>query len=226
MHLFSLHLKAANFLIFLLFTSTLFAEGSILEEHSLRHTFTTIWNDFSELLLKNGLWLFSGIAILPAFILPVSPLLALAGIWGETHGAFYAALLGSLALTLNCCWTYWLASWFGPKFLDYIYFFFRKKKFSNIEKPKKTLWQWALILRLTPGIPFIFGNYLLGSFKMPFITYLMISIPILSANAFGYTFAVSGLASGDFEVLSGGIAILILIYLIGKYLISQKKNAG
>jgi uncharacterized membrane protein YdjX (TVP38/TMEM64 family) len=127
------------------------------------------------LLLKNGLWLFSGIAILPAFILPVSPLLALAGIWGETHGAFYAALLSSLALTLNCCWTYWLASWCGPKFLDYIYFFFRKKKFSNIEKPKKTLWQWALILRLTPGIPFIFGNYLLGSFKMPFITYLMIS---------------------------------------------------
>jgi hypothetical protein len=61
---------------------------------------------------------------------------------------------------------------------------------------------------------------------MPFITYLMISVPILSANAFGYTFAVSGLASGDFKALSGGVAILILIYLVGKYLISQKKNAG
>jgi hypothetical protein len=26
--------------------------------------------------------------------------------------------------------------------------------------------------------------------------------------------------------LSGGVAILILIYLVGKYLISQKENAG
>jgi hypothetical protein len=54
----------------------------------------------------------------------------------------------------------------------------------------------------------------------------MISVPILSANAFGYTYAISGLASGDFKALSGGVAILILIYLVGKYLISQKKNAG
>ena len=137
MHLFSLHFKAANFLIFLFFASTLFAENSILEEHSFRHYFATLWNDFSELLLKNGLWLFSGIAILPAFILPVSPLLALAGIWGETHGAFNAALLSSLALTLNCFWTYWLASWCGPKFLDYIYFFFRKRSFRTSKNRKK-----------------------------------------------------------------------------------------
>ena len=48
MHLFSLHLKAANFLILLLFTSTLFAEGSILEgfgDGSLGGIIKLYWSD-------------------------------------------------------------------------------------------------------------------------------------------------------------------------------------
>ena len=41
-----------------------------------------LWGEFSAILINNGFILFS-IIILPAFVLPVSPLLAFAGIWGN-----------------------------------------------------------------------------------------------------------------------------------------------
>ena len=82
-----------------------------------------LWDEFSVILLNNGFLLFSSIVILPAFVLPVSPLLAFAGIWGETNGTLEAAIFSSIALSLNCVWTYWLARLCGLKVVNKFYFF-------------------------------------------------------------------------------------------------------
>ena len=41
------------------------------------------WYAFENFVLSNGFWLFCSIAVLPIFVLPVSPLLILAGKWVE-----------------------------------------------------------------------------------------------------------------------------------------------
>ena len=75
-----------------------------------------------------GFFLFSSIVILPAFVLPVSPLLAFAGIWGETNGTLEAAIFSSIALLFKLQWTYWLARLCGLKVVNKFYFFGKKKK--------------------------------------------------------------------------------------------------
>ena len=70
------------------------------------------WNLIRTELVTNGLWLFLCICILPGFVLPVAPLLTLAGLWGEEHGAWIACFWCSLSLSVNMSWTYWIAR--GP----------------------------------------------------------------------------------------------------------------
>lgn len=184
-----------------------------------------LWDEFSVILLNNGFLLFSSIVILPAFVLPVSPLLAFAGIWGETNGTLEAAIFSSIALSLNCVWTYWLARLCGLKVVNKFYFFWKKRKFNDIKNNDTSFWELSLILRLTPGIPFIFTNYILGALKMPIIPYLLVSIPVLSVTSFGYTIATAGIISGNFKYLGGGVALLLSIYLISKIFLKKKTNA-
>ena len=184
-----------------------------------------LWGEFSAILINNGFILFSSIIILPAFVLPVSPFLAFAGIWGETNGTLEAAIFSSTALSLNCVWTYWLARLCGLKVVNKFYFFWKKRKFNDIKNSHTSFWELALILRLTPGIPFIFTNYILGAIKMPLIPYLLVSIPVLSVTSLGYTIATAGIISGNFKYLGGGVALLLGIYLISKIFLKKKTDA-
>ena len=84
---------------------------------------------------------------------------------------------------------------------------------------------WSLILRLTPGIPFIFSNYILGAIKMPFYQYLLISVPILAVSSFGYIFATAGLISGNLLNLFAGLSLIVVVIIVGKVIIKKKKNA-
>ena len=186
----------------------------------------TCWSYFCEILIANGFLLFLAIAFLPALILPVSPLLALAGIWGESNGILLASVLGTLCLITNCCWTYWMARVFG---LNLINRFIRLLKRNPITIPDESentnFFLWSLFLRLTPGIPFIFSNLILGAVKMPFHLYLLISIPILTCSSFGYIYATAGLIGGDFANLGGGVAVILCFLIVGRIILKKKKNA-
>ena len=88
-----------------------------------------------------------------------------------------------------------------------------------------TFFAWSLILRLTPGIPFIFSNIVLGALKMPFQLYIIISAPILTLSSFGYIYATAGIISGDFVYLGGGIAIILCFFIAGRIILKRRKNA-
>lgn len=215
------------FFFFLFFIVGCFLLSDFLLSQESKQFLASLWDSFSGFLIQNGPVLFLAIAFLPALILPVSPLLALAGIWGESKGIILASALGSLSLVANCCWTYWFARVLGLKVVNRFICLMRKNPISIPEKAKDTnFFAWALVLRLTPGIPFIFGNYILGALKMPFHLYLLISAPILTISSFGYIFATAGLISGDFINFAGGAAIILCIFMFSKYILKMKKNAG
>ena len=181
-----------------------------------------LWDIFKTFLLNNGFWLFVSLAILPGFILPCAPLLILAGIWGTESGIAYACLYSALALIINLIWTYWFAYGPGSKLVNKIF-----KKFGHQipELPSKNLIQWATILRLTPGVPFIFSNYILGLLKMPFFKYLLVSVPIITITDCGFILASAGIFGGGWKYIWSGISILIVIIVAGRLLASQKKHA-
>ena len=160
---------------------------------------------------------------MPGFILPCAPLLILAGIWGTESGIAYACLYSALALIINLIWTYWFAYGPGSKLVNKIF-----KNFGHQipELPSKNLIQWATILRLTPGVPFIFSNYILGLLKMPFFKYLLVSVPIITITDCGFILASAGIFGGGWKYIWGGISLLIVIIIAGRLLASQRKHAN
>jgi len=210
--------------VFLLFGLILLADFILLSfgGEDFENRIDSLWGSFKGILLKNGLFLFLAIAILPGFVLPVAPLLTLAGLWAEQHGAWTACLFCVLSLIANLSWTYWLAR--GPA-RSALQKLLNRTKFKLPKSPPHNLLQWAMILRLTPGVPFIFSNYGLGILQMPFLQYLLISVPIIGVTACGYVLTFAGIFSGDWTYLWIGICLIIIMILVGKMVLKSKKNA-
>ena len=180
------------------------------------------WNEFREVLVNHGLYLFTSIAVLPGFILPVAPLLTLAGLWAEQHGPWRACFFCLLSLTANLTWTYWLARGPARKMIQAL---LGKTNFNLPTTPPKNLFQWALILRLTPGVPFIFSNYGLGILQMPFLQYLFLSVPIIGVTACGYVLAFAGIFGGNWQYLWIGSCLIIIMLVLGRMCLKKNRNA-
>jgi hypothetical protein len=99
------------------------------------------WKSFETFLLANGFWLFAAIAVLPALILPVAPLLTLAGIWGGEKGAWLACTYASLAVIVNLSWTYWLAAGPGRGLIERL---LSRTKYEIPVPDKENEFVWAL----------------------------------------------------------------------------------
>jgi uncharacterized membrane protein YdjX (TVP38/TMEM64 family) len=178
------------------------------------------WDSFKLFLLANEIWLFVSLAVLPGFVLPCAPLLLLVGIWGAEHGIVKACIYSISALTVNLIWTYWFAYGPGNSLVNKILQKFGHK-IPNL--PSRNLLKWGVILRLTPGVPFIFSNYILGLLKMPFGKYLLVSVPIISITDCGIILVAAGIFGGGWKYIWAGVSILIVM-IIGGRVIAAKKN--
>jgi uncharacterized membrane protein YdjX (TVP38/TMEM64 family) len=212
-------------LVFLLFSilGILYASIYWIGGEETIHVLNESWESFKAFLLNNGFWLFFSLAILPGFILPCAPLLILAGIWGAESGIGLACFYSVSALVINLIWTYWFAYGPGCSLTNKIL-----NKFGHQipQLPSKNLIQWATILRLTPGVPFIFSNYILGLLKMPFFKYLSVSVPIIAITDCGFILASAGIFGGGWKYIWGGISILVVIIVTGRLLAGKKKHAN
>ena len=145
---------------------------------------------------------------------------------GESHGILFAATCGTLALVANCFWTYWVARIFGLTVINRFILFLRKKPLMIPEDGKNSNYLvWSLVMRLTPGIPFIFTNTTLGALKMPFKLYTLVSVPILTLSSFGYIYATAGIIGGNFVHFGSGIAIILCFFIVGRLILKKRKNA-
>lgn len=171
------------------------------------------WEVFEDFLTQHTLWLFASIAVLPAFIIPVAPLLTLAGVWGKTHGVGAALVYTSLAVVVNLTWTYWLASGPGHGFIKKI---LGRTKYGIPTPDRESELEWALILRLVPGVPFIFTNYALGLIRMPFGRYFLVSTPILIVTAGGYVLTVAGMLGKQWGAFFLGLSIILVMLVVGR----------
>jgi uncharacterized membrane protein YdjX (TVP38/TMEM64 family) len=173
------------------------------------------WQSFQQFLTNNSFWLFAAIAILPAFIIPVAPLLTCAGIWGasEENGIVWAWVWASVSVLVNLTFTYWLAAGPGRKLIRSI---LRRTKYDIPKPDRNSELGWALILRLVPGVPFIFTNYALGIIRMPFRRYMIVSAPILIVTVGGYVLAVGGGLGQQWTYFSLGLAIIVVMILVGR----------
>jgi uncharacterized membrane protein YdjX (TVP38/TMEM64 family) len=164
------------------------------------------WKAAEEFLMSRPLWLFAGLVILPGLPVPTSALLVLAGtVWRDRP--VVACALALTGLALNMAWTYWFAARPARGLVE------KALAASTIrvpELPKGNQLQLLLALRLTPGVPFFFQNYLLGFLRVPFWLYLPVSLGCNGLISCGLVLSGAGLAGGNFMPAVTGAGLIVL----------------
>lgn len=158
--------------------------------------------------------LFLALVILPGLPVPTSALLFTAGVvW--RHQPVMACGLCLLALTLNFIWTYWLAA--GPA-RRVVEKFLVATALEIPDLPRGDHLKLILVLKLTPGIPLFFQNYLLGFLRVPFLLYLPISILCNGVVGTGVVLSGVGLADGRLMPTLTGVSLIVVGVVLAQVL--------
>ncbi len=180
------------------------------------------WKEVERFLSQYPWLMFVALVILPGLPVPTSALLLTAGvIWSDRP--WMACGVGLLALSLNFCWTYWLAAKPARGLVEKL---IAASAIKIPDLPREDHVKLILVLRLTPGIPLFFQNYLLGFLRAPFLLYLPISILCSGVVGCGIILSGAGLADGRLLPALTGVSMivlgLILIQLLRRWLAKRK----
>ncbi|MES2924219.1 MAG: VTT domain-containing protein [Verrucomicrobiota bacterium] len=179
----------------------------------------------TEVYLKQNPWaLFLALVILPGLPIPTSVLMLTAGVvWREQP--LMACSLCLVALALNFSWTYWLAAGPARRLVEKI---LAAISIQVPDLPRADHLKLILVLRLTPGIPLFFQNYLLGVLRAPFHLYLPVSMLCTGIIATGVVLSGAGLADGKLKWAITGVSLIVLggvfTHLIRGWLAKRKLN--
>src|SRR5579863_1708051 len=149
---------------------------------------------------------FAGMAIAPAFGIPVTPLFVLAG---ATFGRRLGLVGSGLALTANLALCYWVArSALRPRLA-------RLLRRFDYELPDFGAWRFTLVVKLAPGIPAFVKSYGLGVARVPFMLYLGASL--LITGVYGAALILLGESlfrhDRDRALVIGGVVLVLALAL-------------
>ena len=150
---------------------------------------------------------FLALAILPSFWAPASPFLLLAGVLYDLPVAIVGC---GLALMANQAISWLFAGkLFRPAFERIVHRF----GYSVPEITPQSMISVAVLLRITPGVPFPLQNYLLGLARMPFGWYIAISAPITLIMSSSIIIFGDAIMKGNTAIVLLAISLFIIISL-------------
>ncbi len=167
-------------------------------------------------------WFFTALALLPAIGFPTTPFFMLAG-------ATFSPLENTIGITVslgaNVALSYWLAnSGLRPVFLWLL-------KKCGREMPvldNRSKVRFALLVKMTPGLPTFLKTYVIGMSGISFPLYFIICFSVTACYAFAFVILGDSLVERDIGsgALSIGIvlAIMAVLYLVRRKL--KKPRSG
>lgn len=161
---------------------------------------------------------FVAMAILPSLWAPVSPFLLLAGAIYDLPTALGGC---AAALAVNMALSWLLAGrLFRPLFERLVHRF----GYSVPKMKKQSMLTIAVLLRITPGMPFPLQNYLLGLARMPFGLYMGVSLPLTLVMAFSIILFGDAILKGNMTVVLLAIGLFLTLSLAIRYLRTRLKS--
>jgi len=138
---------------------------------------------------------FVAMAVLPFFGFPLSAFVLSAGpVFAPTMGPGVVIVCGVAALTINVALSYWFAAVALRPWMERLILWLGYKV-PRLSKGKS--WEFTLILRIVPGVPFFLQNYLLGLARVHFGIYMLVSLVVPTIHLTVAVLAGDALAQGD-----------------------------
>jgi uncharacterized membrane protein YdjX (TVP38/TMEM64 family) len=181
------------------------------------------WDATKDYLAVNPWILFLALVILPGLPVPLSALLVIAGlVWGKQP--VMACSLCLVALALNLTWTYWLAAGPARKLVEKL---LATSAITIPDLPRGDHLKLILVLKLTPGVPMFFQNYLLGFLRAPFRLYLPVAMLCNGIVGTGIVLSSVGIGDGKMMPALTGISLIavgvVLTQFVRGWLARRKK---
>jgi len=166
-----------------------------------------LWDQLGE----HPLLLYACLAILPAFLVPQTPFLILAGmVFTESLGEGFGAAAAASAVGLNILWSYFLTV--GPlhslaqKILSQF-------GYAVPKIPAEDHLKFSFLVRVTPVLPLCVQNYVLGLLKVPLHLYLLASWSTQVPLAFAVALTAGAILEGSFVYILVAVAVLLLLVI-------------
>jgi uncharacterized membrane protein YdjX (TVP38/TMEM64 family) len=154
---------------------------------------------------------FTAMALLPAAGFPMMAFTLTAGpTFGAQLGLGGVLVASSISIGASLIITYWLARrWLRPPLEKLVT---RAGYKIPVVEPADQA-EVTLLLRITPGPPFFFQNYLLGLAGISFRTYFFVSWPLLMLQTAGFVIFGESLAAGKGRQALLGISVIVAVML-------------
>ncbi len=152
---------------------------------------------------------FGAMAVLPSLGCPLSVFTLTAGpVFGPTLGLPLVLSLAGAAIAANLALSYWLARY---GFRPWIEWLFTRLGYRLPQISAENELALTVLVRVTPGPPFVLQSYLLGLAGVAFRIYLLVSWPISTAYAIAFILFGDSLAQGKGKVALLSISLLIAL---------------
>lgn len=157
-----------------------------------------------------GAWpFFTAMAVLPAVGFPISAFNVVAGpVFGPTLGVGTVIACAVLAIAANLAGSYWIADrGLRPLMERWV----KRWGYAVPELPAGSAWEITLVVRIIPGPPLFLQSYLLALARVPFWTYLGISLAVQATYLTAMILAGDAFARGDWRAMAvaGGLFVLV-----------------
>ncbi|MDB6167496.1 MAG: associated Golgi protein [Verrucomicrobia bacterium] len=164
---------------------------------------------------------FSAMALLPSVGLPISLFTITAGEAFAPQFGMPAVIAVTLAiLAFNLALTYWLARFaLRPVLIRLL----DRYGYKVPRVTKENALAVTLVMRLTPGVPYVVQGYVLGVAEVPFGLYMLASWLCQVPWAVGFLVLGQGLLKGNFMVAAKGLGVIVVAAVAVQWL--RKKLA-
>jgi len=152
-------------------------------------------------------WFFVAFAVAPLFFMPVSIFYLTAGVYGYE----WAIPLVWGALAVNVTLAYWIsAHGFHPVIERLV----GRWGYRIPRVPPGEELKVALIVRIAPALPFSIQSYLLGLARIPFRSYMAVSLGFQAPMAAGMILLGDSLFRGRVGLAIAGVCVIVIVVLI------------
>lgn len=160
-------------------------------------------------------WFFAAFAVLPAIGLPVSVFSLAAGpLFVPVLGLPAVLLLASVSMAVSMTISYGLARYILRPWVTRLLGFLG---YTVPVVPPGKQRIFTVLVRITPGPPYVFQSFLLGLAGVRFLTYLGVSWAICTANISLFIVFGDALAQGKGKVALMALAGVVLVVSVVKF---------